>query len=371
MCPWTNTTTTTVPGIPDSETEPCRIASDCQINQRCRNVDTGTAGSGFTPCGHGKCATGPALNAATCSDPCVTRICAAYPSCCSTTWDTACVGHVATVCDADCAGGTGVGSCRDNLTIPNDTTCVGYDLAVDYPCVNNTIPVCNHGTTAFTGNVTVGYWAIADRQFAVTGPNNTLRDGTCTASLTINPGQCQNITSCTPSMAAGSNYTLMVDPDATLSECGTLANSNRRMDNWSWREGSYTCATQPSYVEYEYVADCPDDSIAVWKNLSWVTTVPNGSEVRFYGKAGDTTAELTAGTYQLIGTAETMPTNTTICSLDPADMGSAACVGKIATALMLTKPHGQMLSVRLEVDDSGGVPTINKWEVSYTCEYDQ
>jgi len=371
MCPISNTTTVTLPALPDSSAEPCRIGSDCQNNQRCTNADTGSAGAGYTPCAHSKCSANTTKLDSTC-DPCVARICAnaGTATCCTgsgNAWTAACVSAVATLCDAECGTGTGVGDCQDNSTLSTtpETGCTGYDLAVDYVCNANTIPVCNHGSSVFgPALVTVGYWDIADRVFGATSPSSTTRDGTCTASLTIQPGECQNITSCTPSMATGTSYTLMVDPDAALSECGTGANANRRLDNWSWRDQTFACITNPPYVEYEYQPTCPEDSFAAWKYLKWVTTNSAGSSVVFKAKAGRTPSALTAATYA------TVATNTTSCTEANADAYASGCAVNLATspALGLTKPHPQYLSIRVEKNLA---PTVTKWEVSYTCEYDQ
>lgn len=384
-CPWDNTTTVTVPAIQKSEVQPCRSGLDCQINQRCVKVTTASVPA---TCAHDKCATGPGLSAACrTADACVDRICAFNSTCCTSgasNWSTTCVNLVATQCDASCDGpaGSSSGECVSNsgrvngcATFPTApaTATTNYELAVDYVCQTSSIPVCNHsGTANFSGAVTVGYWNINKRKFADVAPGTP--DGSCTQTLTIPPGSCTNMTSCSSGSlpASGTTYTFMVDPSSALSECGGGAgNAGRRLDNWSWHDSTYTCANTPDYVEYDYQAACPDDSIAVWKNLTWVTTVPTGSEVRFYGKTGKTTAALDAGSFTTLGTAKLGPPNTTRCSLDPADMGSSSCVVGLTSTLGLTKPQDQRLRLRIELGKSGGTPTVTKWEVSYSCQFDQ
>jgi len=220
--------------------------------------------------------------------------------------------------------------------------------------------VCNHGTDSFSGNVTVGYWNINKRQFATSTPSTTTTDGTCTQNLTIPAGQCIKMTNC--ALVSGTSYTLMVDPSGTLSECGTSSNSNRRMDNWSWRESSFTCVSEPDTTQYEYIATCPQDQYPKWKYLKWVTKNSASSSVKFFGKVAKDIASLGAQSYQLLAT------NTTDCTETNANNLISTCAVGLTAALALTSPQGQALSVQVEKKNN---PTLTKWEVSYTCQYDQ
>ena len=139
----------------------------------------------------------------------------------------------------------------DNTGYSGEPSCgtspTRYDLALGYVCAANQVPVCNHGTDQYSGNVTVGYWNINKRQFATATPSTGTMDGSCTQNLTIPAGQCTNMTNC--GLVNGTSYTLMVDPAGLLSECSTANNANRRMDDWSWRESSFTCVPTPTTPE--------------------------------------------------------------------------------------------------------------------------
>lgn len=368
MCPWNNTTTITVPAIAGTTVEPCRWGADCQNNQRCTNVESrvGTAACvNFNKCVASGTANGGPSALPCKDDPCVARIIAANASC-GTNWTSTCVGYVQTMCDATC-GSTSTargGTCVDNTGYSGEPSCGSspnrYDLALGYVCAANQVPVCNHGTDQYSGNVTVGYWNINKRQFATAAPSTGTMDGTCVQNLTIPAGQCTNMTNC--ALVNGTSYTLMVDPSGALSECGVANNSHRRMDNWSWRESSFTCISNPDYTQYEYVAMCDEDSYPSWKYLKWVTDNNASSNVKFYGKVAKDVASLGAQSYQLLAT------NTTDCTENDANNLISTCAVGLTTGLALTSPQGQALSVRVEKKNN---PVLTKWEVSYTCQYDQ
>ena len=368
---------TSIPAISGSKVEACRSGLDCQNDQRCVDADTGSATArDNTPCAHSKCKSGAGLDlACRAADPCVERICAANAGCCTAgagTWTSSCVALVNTLCDAECGTGTtGAGTCVSNQGRAAEAACTGYDLSLGYACTSTSVSVCNHGNAAFgPASVSVGVWDIAKRKFADPAPGTP--DRTCTQSLTIPAGSCAsmplNATTCGAALSASTNYTFMVDPTGALKECSTTTNNTgRRLDNWSWRDSSFTCPATTAYAQYEYVANCPAETSALWKNLSWVTN-PNGSEVRFYAKVAKDVASLAAGSYTALATAKAGPPNTSICSLDPADAGNASCVAPITSTLGLGKVQGQALSLRVELD---GAATLSKWEVSYTCQYDE
>jgi hypothetical protein len=180
------------------------------------------------------------------------------------------------------------------------------------------------------------------------------------------------LTTCT-GLVTTDTYTLMVDPptgsnpNGVLSECGSAGNVGRRLDNWSWYDPSYVCAVVPDTAEYEYLADCPDDSYARWKNLYWVTTHSGGSSIDFSARVADTVADLPAETFAVLAT------NTANCSVadiapDPVTANAVNCFAPISSIPMLTTPHGQALGIKAEITGAGSVST---WEVTYSCEYDQ
>jgi hypothetical protein len=370
---------TTIPPVQAASVSPCRSGADCQQNQRCTNVETR---SGSTTCLKDKCdaSIGTGITSASCmpSDPCVAAIFAASPGC-TTNWNSTCVNLIPSLCDATCGGGTRTGTCVSNAGQAAEPGCTGYDLALGYACTPTTIPVCNHGSTQFSGAVSVGYWALSKRKFASTAPG--LPDGSCSATLTIPAGSCTNLT-CS-ALTAGSSYSLMVDPptasyaNGVLSECGSASNVGRRQDNWSWIDGTYTCTVNPDVANYEYVADCPDGSTALWKFLKWVTDNNTGTQVVFKGRVADRLDSDPPPAPPAEGSDETvlsdlpwttLGTNTTDCTMANADSLQPQCSALLTTALGLTAPQGQVFGLRVE---RTGNATVSTWEVSYTCRADE
>lgn len=286
----------------------------------------------------------------------------------------------------------------DGLCVSNEDgwtqpTCSGFDLALGYVCGSN-VPVCNHGKATFpAGNVRVGYYSIEDSpKFAVESPGAA--SGICTQMLpAIPPGECRDLTCNIPT---GKDYTVMVDPSDLLNECS-------RLDNWSWRDDDFACGGGPAsdtFVEYEYKAVCPKDSSALWKNLTWISTVPANSSISFSAKVGECDTEVeddhrqlpdqlcypgesdyddcvddclerlrsTGDPYTLLGVSELAPVDTTTCSLTE---GGPNCPVALTDQLDLSSNQGQFLLLRVETDFTGGTPSMEDWTVSYTCQYDQ
>lgn len=405
-CPWDNTAA----AIPASTKQPCRTGADCQINQRCTNVDTGDADAvaspTFNPCNHDKCTTGRGL-AKTC-DPCVNLICpTAGAGCCDTAnnmaWTAACVAEVQTKCDATCSSpvGTRTGVCVSNVGQSAEASCTGtngFDLAVGYVCTAGTIPICNHGSTNFDasthGAVRVDWYLTSKRLFATTAsPATNQQVGylTSNTSFTVPAGQCRdlvegtNATRTGTAMAQTTSYTVMVDPHWSLAECGNAtagANYGRRLDNWSWHDGTASiasCSPSDDYVEYEYIADCSafPGSSARWGSLRWSATLGTGQQVVFRGKvvkvpynADGTvnTTGLAANVAAASYTALVTDTSTDMNTCTTASMCSRGLTSGLG--LSATAPQGQALSLRVE--KSYGLAATNvTWEVNYTCEYDE
>lgn len=255
----------------------------------------------------------------------------------------------------------------DGLCVGNDDgweqpSCAGFDLAAEYACANtNTVPICNHGSASFPGGaVTLGYYSIEDNpQFADDTPGTAT--GTCSGMLpAIAPGTCSDLTCAIPD---DQDYTLMIDPNDALNECS-------RLDNWTWSDSDFACAVGggESTVEYEYEADCPEDSSALWKTLSWESTVPSGSSITFSAKVGKSLADLASRSYVEVGVASEGPPDTRSCPLEPI---TAVCPVPLTTKLGLGQIQGQFLSIRIEADHSGGTPSIDDWTLRYTCQYDE
>lgn len=254
--------------------------------------------------------------------------------------------------------------CEDNALGYTDPTCTTYDLAADVPC-GTTLPICNHGTGAFNGNVTIGYWAEGDGQMSLRTPSK-VPDGTCTATgLSIAAGNCVEVTCAMPNTNL---HTIMLDPSNTLSECGT-GNYNRRLDNWTVHDGR-TCSgpATPVTVEYEYTATCPEDSSPRWGSLIWTTDAPGTSTIEFSAKTASTSAGLSSESYVLVGTAASAPVDTSTCSVSGP---GPACPVDLTAALDLPQSQDGFLALKIELLPTTDSPVLQDWEIRYTCVYDQ
>ena len=191
-------------------------------------------------------------------------------------------------------------------------------------------------------------------------------------------------------MTSSNDYTVMVDPGWAKAECnvptGAGNNSGRRLDNWSWYNHSYTCATFPNVAEYDYVADCSavPDTYPRWKLLRWGAAPGASQTVRFYAKTATTSPACTGTTggsacTQIVTntqTAVTFPagggTPPTVSAASPCALSgtSSNCGVNLTTALGLStsRPQAKNLTIRAEWPTGVTTPT---WDVTYSCEYDQ
>ncbi len=254
-------------------------------------------------------------------------------------------------------------TCDPNSLGYTDSTCSTYDLAADVPC-GDQLPICNHGTATYTGSLTVGYWAAAKGQMSL-APASKVPDGTCSATgLSIAPGNCVNVTCAMP---ATGTYSLQIDPNVTLSECGA-GSYNRRLDNWTVHDGRSCTGGGSDEVEYLYEADCSGEegTAPLWGFLHWNTSTPSGSYVRFSAEIGSDSSALGAN-YQEIGLAQASPVDTSVCT----NGGPTGCPVGISDALGITsRNQGKYLALKIELDGSSA-PTLKDWLVTYTCAYDE
>lgn len=252
-------------------------------------------------------------------------------------------------------------TCDANNVGYTDPTCSTYDLAADVPC-DDQVPICNHGTATYTGDLTIGYWS-ADKGQMSLAPASKVPDGTCSATgLSIAPGNCVEVTCAMPS---GGTHSLLIDPDVTLSECGA-GSYNRRLDNWTVHDGR-SCSSGGNEVEYLYEADCSGEigTAPLWGFLHWNTTTPSGSYVRFSAEVGSDATTI-GGSYQQIGLAEPSPVDTSECSKG----GPSGCPVPISDELGLSRNQGKYLALKIELDGTAA-PTLRDWLVTYTCVYDE
>jgi hypothetical protein len=228
------------------------------------------------------------------------------------------------------------------------------------------VPVCNHGTTGYTGPLDVYYFAYSDRQMSTPTPLLGAKDGTCsTASITIPAGYCTNLACTLPTASAAAPYTLIVGPTtgaSALSECSTT--SKRNLDNWSVYDGRMCTTGTGSLTRTEgYAATCNAPGTSPrWGQLTWNASVPGASTIEFWARTGDDAAAAGSATFKLIKTVTTAEQN---CGLGcPVDL----------TAVLNLNKYNQdpYLDLRMVLTSSGSnTPTLMDWKVRYTCPYDE
>ncbi len=354
-----------VPATP-SASEPCYDGGDCQVNSRCTEVLTGGT------CEHSKCSTGTALDPA--CDDCVSRICGVDPTCCGQsggTWTSACVDLVKTECDAFCGSGVETGTCVDNGTSFSDPTCASADLAVDISCADD-IPVCNHGTVdVAAGDAVLTFYPRVGQQFATETPDPFWAVGTCTVAQAIPAGSCVTVSSCDPALLS-EDLTVVVNASdsAAINECSLL-------DNWSYYVEGRTCsapAAGPSTVTHEYEATCPADTNPSWGLLSWETQTPGASTIDFKARVAASSAELSSASFTTVGTAYVDSSVTPVVDTQscPRSGTVANCPVDLTKELMLAGNQPAFLELEITLNpDGSNAPTVEDWQITYSCVYDQ
>lgn len=141
--------------------------------------------------------------------------------------------------------------------------------------------------------------------------------------------------------------------------------------------------TDTNIMEYEYRGVClkapggeggaplDTESAPRWKTLTWSTITPDDAQVRFYAQVASEVAQLNSSSYVLVGTAQQGPPDTQECGF-VAPSGSD-CPVLMGDKLQLGPQQGEILGLRVELvpSSSGDLPTVENWDLRYTCAYDQ
>lgn len=263
-------------------------------------------------------------------------------------------------CPVVLTGGVGTGTpgrCVDNAPGYVDPSCATYDLAAGTPC-GGTVPVCNHGSGAFGGALTIGYYDYDLGQMAIEDPLVS-PTGVCSRNVSIPSGQCVDV-AC--EIEEQGLHTLRIDPEGVLAEC-----NGRRLDNWTASDGR-ACVpfSQPRTETFEYEAECPSASRAKWGLLVWDSVAPGQSEIRFSVKVGQDQADLEAQSFTLMATAS-RALGTERCPY----VDSTPCYADLSGLLNLGANQGQHLVLQVELLPQLGSPVLRDWAISYSCAYDE
>jgi hypothetical protein len=238
-------------------------------------------------------------------------------------------------------------SCRDNWSLYNDGVC-------DSPeCFQADI---NKGGTC---SVSLSNTSKIDKaDVAVTLlPTNTL------ISRVTNAGAC--------GAAGGWYYDNNTTPTKiTLcpGSCTTLNATNGGYVNVSIGCAKILSSTTVTQI---YEGTCPADSGPVWMLFTWDTVTPSDSNVVFRARTGLTQADLANYSFVTLGTAQANP-DTQVCALLPV---TTECPVKLGDALG-GKPAAERQFLELHIvmnpaSDTIQGPTVNGWEIQYSCQPNQ
>lgn len=260
------------------------------------------------------------------------------------------------------------GSCVSNQGF-TDGTCAGVDLALSSPC-EDSIPICNHGSADFSGSVDLTFWPESAAALATESPDLSSALGSCTFSGAIEAGKCVSH-DCSGTGLLNQDLTVMVNAPSSpgmyaVTECSYL-------DNWTVFVDGQTCSDvclnppcsaglAPLVIEEDYEATCPDQMAPLWNTLRWDSSTPGASDVTFEA----TTDSGGSAVYTTIGQASL---DGDVCN----DFGPSPCPIDVTAALGLgTTNHPDTLYLRITLDPDGSdAATLEDWELTYSCRYDQ
>ncbi|MBI3205989.1 MAG: VWA domain-containing protein [Myxococcales bacterium] len=120
----------------------------------------------------------------------------------------------------------------------------------------------------------------------------------------------------------------------------------------------------PVTVTLDHQGQCPPGSKPVWNFFSYDTTTPNTSTVTFRVRTADTQAGLSSAGWHNLAVAQSVPTDTQVCPLT----GPAPC--PIDAFAALGFPDQKRAWAQLEmalVPGGGGIPTVNTFNLTYSC----
>jgi von Willebrand factor type A domain len=128
------------------------------------------------------------------------------------------------------------------------------------------------------------------------------------------------------------------------------------------------CASsyQESQYSQTYEAVCPPGTKPLWNVLGWDTSCPSDSSVLFQGRTATTQAGLATAAFQTLGTATSTPTNLQTCALTGPSPCPVDLYDKLGVPAAKFPWFELMLSLKPSSDGSTG-PTVNKWDITYTC----
>jgi hypothetical protein len=116
----------------------------------------------------------------------------------------------------------------------------------------------------------------------------------------------------------------------------------------------------------DYDADCSatPGTVPRWGLLTWDATISGDGTATFEARLGKDQAAAEATAYQSLGTAS--------AALEDCHLGMLSpCPVDITGKLHLSGTQGSHLQLRVKADPHSGSSRVDKWQLTYSCVYDQ
>ncbi|MRG93943.1 vWA domain-containing protein [Polyangium spumosum] len=144
--------------------------------------------------------------------------------------------------------------------------------------------------------------------------------------------------------------------------CQTVLNdAGAQIDVQLGCPGSY----DPATYTHVYQATCPTGTKVQWGWFAYDTVTPGDSNVIFAARTA-TAADQLSGAFTTLATARATPADTQLCTM----AGPAPCPIDVYTKLDLPGARQEFLEFSVTFNpttNKGAAPTLNGWEITYSC----
>ncbi len=128
------------------------------------------------------------------------------------------------------------------------------------------------------------------------------------------------------------------------------------------------CPKTYSPVTYTqtYQATCPSGTLPQWGYLAYDSTTPSDSNILFQVRTAADQPSLTSASYVSAATAQASPVNTQVCPMS----GPSPCPVDLYSKLGKFNAINQYLELQITLNptsDGSQAPTVNNWQITYSC----
>jgi hypothetical protein len=229
--------------------------------------------------------------------------------------------------DFACVGGT----CQ-SFNRGDANHCVGVDLTAGVGCVAHEghmrFPICNRGSVRMNSTaITVGLASGTSSALVCTAglaASGAIDKGTCTVTMDLDPGECQNLDTehCGAGFQDNGNRLVFVDTTNAVAECDECNNWSAYAQNDKCGHGSLSTA-----LDFQVGSACPPGYLARWGKLFYAVSTPGSSKVVFKAQTGATASGPWAPA-SAVTIADTSAGDGDICAI--ACAGPGQCNGPYA-----------------------------------------